>query len=559
MKKQPPSKPARSATAKPAAAKSKQEATPSLLNRLESFLERNEKVIFYTTLLLSLVFSVLLFDVKMSEGNDDSDYIEGAYKFSNDYKSYYNSKAPLYPMVLSVPVSFFGINVPLLKSLSIIFMLLQITFIYLAFRKIIPYTVLFVSIIFISVNSYFLYFASQTYTEAFFGMLQAAFLLAARPLILNDSKKIDYKRWILFGFFLFLLTITKNISIGALGAVLLFFIFSLNWKNILLAFGSFLVFRIPFELIKKSIWGNENQFSSQYQILIQKDPYDASKGVDDLSGFIGRLFDNTSLYISKRLYQIMGFISPDSTLVNKGLVLITFIFIGIGLFHIIRQKNKMLLFVFLYTLCMAGLTFFVLQTRWDQPRMVLVYIPFMLAIAFFGLYSMFKSLPALKSITFIFFAALILGSSLISTITKAAKNFSVIKKNLAGDVYYGYTPDWRNFLELSKYAADSLPANSYVASRKAPMSFIYGGGKSFYPVYSVYSSDADSVLNYFKKEKVTHVLLASIRRNPKKIDGYIINTLHRMMAPVAQKYPDKVVLVKQMGESEPAYLYEIKY
>jgi len=66
-------------------------------------------------------------------------------------------------------------------------------------------------------------------------------------------------------------------------------------------------------------------------------------------------------------------------------------------------------------------------------------------------------------------------------------------------------------------------------------------------------------LNYFKKEKVTHVLLASIRRNPKKIDGYIINTLHRMMAPVAQKYPDKVVLVKQMGESEPAYLYEIKY
>ncbi|MBK7854887.1 MAG: hypothetical protein IPJ79_08265 [Bacteroidetes bacterium] len=386
--------------------------------------------------------------------------------------------------------------------MSIIFTLLQITFIYLAFRKVIPYAVLFLSIVFISVNSYFLYFASQTYTEAFFSMLQAAFLLAARPLILSDEKKISYEKWILFGFLLFLLTITKNISVGALAAVFLFFIFSLNFKNILLALGSFLIFRIPFELIKKSIWGSENQFSSQYQILIQKDPYDASKGVDDLAGFFGRLFDNTSLYISKRLYQILGFISPDATNVNKGLVLITFIFIGIGLFHIIRQKNKMLLFVFLYTLCMAGLTFFVLQTRWDQPRMVLVYVPFMLAIAFYGLYSMFKNLPVLKSITFLFFAVLNLGSSLISTSTKAAKNFSVIKKNLAGDIYYGYTQDWRNFLELSKYAADSLPANSFVASRKAPMSFIYGGGKSFYPVYTVYSTDADSVLNYFKKKKL---------------------------------------------------------
>ncbi|MBK7854888.1 MAG: hypothetical protein IPJ79_08270 [Bacteroidetes bacterium] len=86
MKKQPQNKTARTAPAKPLADIRKTEAAPSLLNRLESFLERNEKVIFYTTLLLSLVFSVLLFDVKMSEGNDDSDYIEGAYKFSRIIK-----------------------------------------------------------------------------------------------------------------------------------------------------------------------------------------------------------------------------------------------------------------------------------------------------------------------------------------------------------------------------------------------------------------------------------------------------------------------------------------
>jgi hypothetical protein len=53
--------------------------------------------------------------------------------------------------------------------------------------------------------------------------------------------------------------------------------------------------------------------------------------------------------------------------------------------------------------------------------------------------------------------------------------------------------------------------------------------------------------------------MASLRRNPKRNDGYVINTIQRLAYPVIQKYPDKLVLVKQVGESEPAYLYKINY
>ncbi|HMT29061.1 MAG TPA: hypothetical protein PKD91_07265, partial [Bacteroidia bacterium] len=87
-----------------------------------------------------------------------------------------------------------------------------------------------------------------------------------------------------------------------------------------------------------------------------------------------------------------------------------------------------------------------------------------------------------------------------------------------------------------------------------------------FPVYTVIAIDsttnlanADSVLNYFKSNKVTHVLLANLRRNPNKVDGYIINTMHRMLEPVSRKYPQKLKLVKQIGNTEPAYLYEVKY
>ena len=140
------------------------------------------------------------------------------------------------------------------------------------------------------------------------------------------------------------------------------------------------------------------------------------------------------------------------------------------------------------------------------------------------------------------------------------------QKNLKGDIYYGYTPDWQNYLKLSAYCKDSLPKSSYVAARKAPMSFVYAKGKHFYPIYSVIAKDPqtqqsnpDSALAIFKKNKVTHLLIASLRINPTKNTGDVINTLHNIAGPIMQKYPQKLVLVKEMGFSEQAYLYEIKY
>ena len=103
------------------------------------------------------------------------------------------------------------------------------------------------------------------------------------------------------------------------------------------------------------------------------------------------------------------------------------------------------------------------------------------------------------------------------------------------------------------------------------MSFVYGNGKKFFPVYKVIFTDTatgysnpDSVLQYFKRNKVTHVILASLRRDPNRADGNIINTLHRIFEPVGQKYPGVLRLVRQepaedKSQIEPAYLYEINY
>ena len=95
-----------------------------------------------------------------------------------------------------------------------------------------------------------------------------------------------------------------------------------------------------------------------------------------------------------------------------------------------------------------------------------------------------------------------------------------------------------------------------MAARKTSMSFIYGKGKEFHPLFVVFSADADTILAKFKNDKVSYILAASLHRSPRYNNSYSVNTLQPLLYPIAQKYLQKLTLVKQIGDSEPAYLYK---
>jgi hypothetical protein len=532
----------------------------TLFDRVESWMAGNEKLLCLLIAIFSSIFAILLFDVKISEANDDSLYIEGAFNFAKSIHNEFTANAPLYPLLLSIPVRFFGINLIVLKSFSLILFVLQQVILFLALRKRMPYLV-FVPVLFIiSINSFFLYFASQTFTECLFLVVQALLLYSVFNLP-NQVDKINPKSFLPFlycGAMLVIIGLCKNIAIASVVAVLLFLLLQRKFKHIAALFLGYAVVKIPLEIIKSFIWPGLSQFSSQSDILRQKDPYNPAKGYEDISGFISRFTDNIGLYIGKRFYQIIGFISEDDQLVRPGLIFLFFLVLIPAIVYAIKNKNKTIQFVFIYVLGMTSLTFIVLQKSWDQPRMVMVYSGLMLILIFYGFYEWLKKTVGFFQLFYFFLVLILFFSSFIPTITKSTQNYHTLRKNFGGDIYYGYTPDWTNFLKMSKYCGDSLTPTAFVASRKAPMSFVYSNGHKFFPIYTVVSSDADSVIAYCKENKVTHVMIGSLRRNPKKNDGYVINTMQRMFMPVAQKYPQRLVLVKQIGESEPAYLYEIR-
>ena len=147
---------------------------------------------------------------------------------------------------------------------------------------------------------------------------------------------------------------------------------------------------------------------------------------------------------------------------------------------------------------------------------------------FYLLYHLGKTISFTQyALPFVFFILFI--SSLKLTITNASERFPVFKENIKGDPSYGYTPDWQNYIKMTNWCAKEFPnKTNQIAVRKAPMSFIFSGGKEFYGIYSAPTQNADSLLMPLKASNVNYLMLSELRINPSMyIENQFINTMHR--------------------------------
>lgn len=539
--------------------------------KFERWAQQNETSIFYVLLGLCLLFSLISFNARISEAHDDALYLEGGWRFVKEFPDYfYTQNAPLYPLFLALLIKTMGFRLIVFKIISLLFNALGFVLFFKAFKGRLPYIIFLPVAFFQALNYLILYFASMTFTEAFYFFLQGLFFFSAAKLLdarqqkPGDDKTL-YPLWLLLGLSMFLISTAKSSAIVAVPAVMLFFVLSKDYKALGFSLGAYLIFKVPYELLVRSVWKAQNQFAGQSKILLQKDPYDVSKGQEDLAGFIDRFLENTNLSLSKRFYQILGWRDENSTEVYWLLTLVTLGLILFGFWKLFKSKNNMLVMAGLFSGAQLLLSFIILQTRWDQPRITLVLMPVMLMLALYSFYA-FTNNKGIGPAIYIVVIVVMCGSVLLSSLKRGTKNIPIVKKNLQGDKYYGYTPDWQNFLKCSEWCADSLPSESLVASRKAPMSFVYGKGKKFFPVYSVIKKDSatnqsnpDSALAFFREKGVTHIMLGTLRVDPKSPGTGFINTMHNIASPIAEKYPEKLKLVHVEGQFEEAAVYEILY
>ncbi|MGF1637549.1 MAG: ArnT family glycosyltransferase [Cyclobacteriaceae bacterium] len=544
---------------KAAVAESARTSEGSWLEKLENHFKNNNRAYLIISGILLSIFTVLFFDPKVSIGGDDAEYINRSYEFLS--KGVFPSfQGPLYPILISLLYAFTGLNIIIFKLLSVVFNFVFVWYFYRLFKKHLPQHLSIALLIIICTNAVILWYASSTYTETFFLMLQAIFLYYFDKFIISNSAKDASKKqllnYVLCAFLLFLLFITKNVGLAAFLAATMYLLVSRKFKALLYLASFYIVFMAGFETAKRSVWKNDEvQISSQSNTLLNKHPYDKSMGREDAKGFVLRFVTNSNDYLSRHFLKIFGLRGENAKPVGLFTLIIYGLFFA-GLVMALR-KSPFWLFVGLYIGISCAVVFIILQTYWSQDRLILVYTPLILAFILYVSYQLFY-IQLQKVWLYMLVVVLFFGGNLVKTLGQIPENATALQHYLNGESLYGLTPDWVNFIKISMWASKNLPKEAYVASRKPGISFIYGKGKEFHGIWNVPSEDPDELYDILKKAGVTHIIVGSLRVNPDQKTDRVINTVHRYLSIIYNAYPDRLQLIHKEGVDEQAFLYELK-
>ncbi len=508
---------------------------------------------------LFILVAVLLFKARLFLMGDDADYILDAYNFVHN-GIYPAGRASLYGMILGLPVALFGTHVLLLKCFSFLCAIAAWILCYRAFHNRIPSFILYAVLLFTAISHHIQYYSSSNLSEAFFMMIQYGYLFICFTLIsrLNQPGEKHIKYWLLAGLGALLISLSKNIAVVAPVSLCLFFLLKKEWRNAILALMVFLVFKIPYELLIRAIYGANTVVGQMGQVLA-KDLYHHEYGQETFGGFLDRFWLNSHIYFSGSTMQSFGInIGPGGVVITALLIMGLLLF---GLRTAYVKKNDYMLMAGLYTGVMTVATFFALQPAVAQDRIIIILIPLFLMIILYGLYELAGKLRL--SAKWVLGVPMVILSVpiLTNTAREIEKSFSELTENLSGDTFYGYTPDWIHYLEMGQWINENIPADSVIAARKPNSLTIYSNGRPFYGIYNFPTDKSpDELLEMLKSNRVSYMVLAPIRINPEQyIPNYFISTLHNYVQKISEKYPEKFKLVHQTEGPEASMLVKIEY
>ena len=465
----------------------------SLLNRMDSHLQKHDRIYFCIIFAITALVALLLYDPRVSLTGDDSGYIIAANNFLRDFR-FPGAQAMLYKIALSPVAYIFNASLFPMKMFSLLSMLGFMYFTFKAFRHQIPASILLPVLALVSVNSYVLYYASQTFAEAFFMFMLSLFVFVFFRFIKqgnqNDAgwdKEIKIMLCLALSALSVALTriIGFSIAIGIAG----YFLFGRQWRKLSLFLICYVILFAAYSLLKEWLWGNsELQFSGQGSTLLNKDPYRAEEGREDLIGFIARFWKNSEQYLSNGLFRILGFgyqIGENS--VFRTVLVYAGAIAGLCLSF---KRNRYLFATILIAGAFLAVTFVILQVFWNQERLIIPVYPFILMSIFACLYYLLSKNSARR---FQFLYPVFIGILFILGLNGTMKAIPEARK--LTNQYSGLTPDWINYLKASEWAGENLKEKELVACRKPSMSTVYGKGKPFYGIYSVPTGNATAFMH----------------------------------------------------------------
>jgi hypothetical protein len=142
-------------------------------------------------------------------------------------------------------------------------------------------------------------------------------------------------------------------------------------------------------------------------------------------------------------------------------------------------------------------------------------------------------------------------ANIVGTKQSIDENYPILKANLGGNEFAGFTEDWANYLRASVWIKTQLPMQQTgIICRKPELFLLYAGNYEVYGAYKIDQTNPDSIVAKWKSLKMTYLLYDNFQWT---------STLRRYVQPVAEKYPQMFEMVHQEGSQYPSYIFRLHY
>jgi hypothetical protein len=534
-----------------------------MYDRLNRWFEKNSSRWLLGVLVIGLIASLVSFDIKPSVDGDDTSYVLSAMDIVHSGHLPVGFRTPGYPIVLSLFVWSFGVNLIVLKATSLIFFLGVIISLFYVFRTRLQPIVLASLLLLVAINPLMVKYSHQTFSEILFTLI----LVWAVHFILRASENGSTRSvliaaaWTMASFYI------RIAGATIAGVALLFFAYQRRWKQFVFYVILCAALYSPMKIYE---WSSGASAFGQAPILMMKNPYNTAEGMETLSGFVDRFINNILHHMNYQIPTALGLpMSPelgaaDGRFIPSGPaffgVLISVVLLVGCLAPIIQKPKSMPAFLGFFVLTYIAFISVVLQNIFATPRMLIPIIPYLII----GTLEGFRILgnrwaklsdaeavsPRAKTLIGIAVFGLIAGN-IVGVKQSFDENYPILKANLRGDGLAGFTEDWANYLRASLWIKAQLPIESTgIICRKPELFLLYAGNYHVYGAYKVDQTNPDTIIAKWKFLNMTHLLYDNFQWT---------STLRRYVQPVAEKYPQMFEMVHQEGSQYPSYIFHINY
>ena len=534
-----------------------------LYDQGNNWLEKHSGWLTLAITMIGLLVGVLTFDVKPSTGGDDSGYVLQAMDIVSKGDIPIGFRAPGYPLVLALFIWLMGSNLILLKMTSLLFFLGVIFSAYVVFRKRLQAIALYPVLLVIAIHPLLQEYAHQTYSEILFTLL----IIWTIHFTIQASEKNSILVIAIAALFSMAAFYVRTVGVAAAGVIIIFLLWQRRWKQVVVFLIVCILLYSPLKIYE---WISGAVPFGQTTGYFLKNYYNPTQGLETWGGYIVRFTNNIINHLNYQFPAALGLPMPqelagaDGQLIPSGAaffgILVSIVFLLGCIIPIITKPKSMPAFLGIFVIAYVVFISLALQNSISTIRMLIPIIPYLFIGTLEGVrlignrWAKVKDPDAVsaraKTLTILAVIVLIIFN-VVGIKRMIQDNYPILKANLAGNEFAGFTEDWSNYLRASKWITNNLTKDSAgVICRKPELFRLYAGNYNVYGAYKIDQTDPDSIVAKWKMLRMTHLLYDNFQWS---------STLRRYVQPVAEKYPQMFELLHQEGTQLPSYIFRLNY